>query len=120
MSGDIDMDVTPEMRLALDTAVAAHPKVVVDLTHARLIDSVGLGVLVRARNAARARHGELLLAGPSRFIQTVLRTMRLHTAFRMFDTVGHAVAAGGPVRPAAPDLAGYRGDGPVNHVHLCN
>lgn len=93
VSGDVDLDVSGELRAALDAAVEAQPYVVVDLTRAGTIDSAGLGTLVRARNAARRRAGELTLAGPSRFVQTVLRTMRLHTAFRMFPSVRQAIAA---------------------------
>jgi anti-anti-sigma factor len=91
--GDLDLDVAPGLRAALERATAARPYVVVDLSEAGVIDAAGLGALVRARNSARRRQGELLLAGPSRFVQTVLRTMRLHTAFRSFGTVEQAVAA---------------------------
>ncbi|MEV6842758.1 STAS domain-containing protein [Actinoplanes sp. NPDC051411] len=86
-------------RAAIDSAVACHPYVVVDLTHAGVIDAFGLGVLVRARNAARRREGELVLAGPSQFLQTVLRTVRLHTAFRTFNTVPQATTAVGGESP---------------------
>jgi anti-anti-sigma factor len=93
VTGEIDMAVAPELRSALEAAVGAHPNVIVDLSQAGVIDSAGLSTLVRARNAARRRQGQLLLAGPSRFVQTVLRTMRLHTAFRTFGTVQQAVLA---------------------------
>lgn len=100
VAADLDAGVADELRSMLETAVAARRYVVVDLTEAGTIDSAGLGALVRARNAARRRSGELILAGPSRFVQTVLRTMRLHTAFRTFPSVEQAVAA-------TPD-AGFR------------
>ena len=93
ITGDIDVEVVPELRTALESAVAARPQVVVDLARVRVIDAAGLGVLVRARQAARRRNGDLLLASPSRFVRTVLRTMRLHTAFRTFDTVQQAMTA---------------------------
>jgi len=92
VSGDIDMDVAAELRSGLEVALAAHSIVIVDLTDAGVIDSTGLGTLVRARNAARRNAGEVVLAGPSRFVQTVLHTMRLHTAFRVFDAVEQAIA----------------------------
>lgn len=93
IAGDINAGLAAELGSALETAAASRPYVIVDLTDAGKIDSPGLGILVRARHAARRHHGELLLAGASRFIQTVLRTMRLHTAFRMFATLRQAVAA---------------------------
>lgn len=93
VTGEIDIAVAPDLRSALEAAVVAQSNVIVDLSQAGVIDSAGLGTLVRARNAARRRQGELLLAGPSRFVQTVLRTMRLHTAFRTFGTVQQAITA---------------------------
>jgi anti-anti-sigma factor len=93
ITGNIDVDVVAELRTALDRAVAARPQVIVGLAQVRTIDPAGLGVLVRARRAARGRNGDLVLAGPSRFVRTVLRTMRLHTAFRTFGTVQQAMTA---------------------------
>ena len=93
VSGDADMDVVADLRAALDNAVALRPYVIVDLTATATIDSLGLGALVRGRNAARQRDGELLLVAPSPFVQAVLWSMRLHTAFRMFDTVPQAITA---------------------------
>ncbi|MET8147871.1 STAS domain-containing protein [Actinoplanes sp. NPDC049668] len=91
IAGDIDAGLAGELGSVLQTAAASRPYVIADLTDAGTIDPLGLGTLVRARHAARRHHGELLLAAPSRFIQTVLRTMRLHTAFRTFATLGQAV-----------------------------
>lgn len=93
VTGDIDMDVAADLDTAIESALAVDPNIVVDLTRAGTIDSAGLGALVRGRNAARRHEGELVLTGPSRFVQTVLRTMRLHTAFRVFATVEQAVVA---------------------------
>jgi anti-anti-sigma factor len=109
VSGDVDIDVVDELRVALEAAVAARAHVVVDLAGAGTIDSVGLGTLVRARQAARQRDGNLVLAAPSRFVLTVLRTMRLHTAFPAYETVPEALAAasaGGPSVVPPPHPAG--------------
>ncbi|MCA2219044.1 STAS domain-containing protein [Jidongwangia harbinensis] len=81
VAGDVDTGVVAELRAALETALAEHPRIIMDLTRAATIDSVGLGTVVRARQAARRRGGDLLLAAPSRFVQTVLHTMRLDGAF---------------------------------------
>lgn len=116
VTGDIDAAVVPQLRSALDAAVAARPQVVVGLTRAGVIDSAGLGVLVRARQAARRRGGDLLLAGPSRFVHTVLRTMRLHTAFPTFDTVPQALTAARAADVAGAAVSGGRDQrGVVGH-----
>ncbi len=108
IAGDINAGLAAELGSALETAAASRPYVIADLTEAGTIDSRGLGILVRARHAARRHHGELLLAGASRFIQTVLRTMRLHTAFRMFATLRQAVAAVDGGDGSAADLPRIR------------
>ncbi|GAB1692858.1 STAS domain-containing protein [Krasilnikovia sp. M28-CT-15] len=100
---DIDLDIADELRVALEMAVRERPRVVVDLTQAGTIDSAGLSTLVRARNAARHRNGTLLLAAPSRFVQTALRTMRLHTAFPTYGSVDQAVSAADGGRGAVAD-----------------
>ncbi|GAA2631647.1 anti-sigma-B factor antagonist [Paractinoplanes durhamensis] len=98
---DIDPEVVPELRVALDEAVRARPRVVVDLARVHVIEATGLGILVRARSAARQREGELVLAAPSRFVQTVLHTMRLHTAFPLYESADEAVEdAQEPISPA--------------------
>jgi anti-anti-sigma factor len=93
VAGDIDINVVAELRAALDAALAEHPRVIVDLAGAATIDSVGLGTVVRAHQAARRCGGDLLLAAPSRFIRTVLHTMRLDGALPIFDTVPQAMSA---------------------------
>ncbi|MFI6064235.1 STAS domain-containing protein [Micromonospora sp. NPDC051227] len=55
-------------------------------------DPTGLGLLVRAHPDARERGVTLCLAAPSRFIRTVLHTMRLDGAFPIFDSRDDALA----------------------------
>ena len=93
VTGDVDVDIVSELRDKLDEAVALRPVVIVDLTAAETVDSLCLSLLIRARNAARRRGGDVLLVVPSEFMLTVLRVQRLHDAFRAFDTVPQAITA---------------------------
>ncbi|MDT0532964.1 STAS domain-containing protein [Micromonospora sp. DSM 115977] len=111
-AGNVDVDTTDELRAALRHAVDVGGHVVVDLTRVRLIDAGGLALLVRAHRDARERGAVLCLAAPSRFIRTVLHTMRLDGLFPVFaspqeavrrlspggagDTAGLVAAAAGP------------------------
>ena len=45
VGGEVDMATAPELRAAVVGALAAHPRVVVDLTAARYFDSSGVRVL---------------------------------------------------------------------------
>ncbi|MEU4690052.1 STAS domain-containing protein [Actinoplanes sp. NPDC023714] len=93
VSGDVDLDTAVELWAVLEEAVSARPGVVVDLSDAGVVDSTGVGALVRGRNAARTRSGELVLAGPSTFLRTVLETMRLTSEFPTYATVDEAVGS---------------------------
>ncbi|MEW2383558.1 STAS domain-containing protein [Micromonospora sp. NPDC047707] len=72
---------TDALRAALAAAEEHAGRVTVDLSTVEHIDSAGLGLLVRARQEARQRGMELCLHAPSRFVLTVLHTMRLQAAF---------------------------------------
>lgn len=91
VTGDVDLDAAVELWSALEAAASSRLTVIVDLTAAGTVDSIGLGALVRGRNTVQRRQGELVLAGASPFLQAVLRTMRLATAFPVFRTVEHAL-----------------------------
>ncbi|MDG4782260.1 STAS domain-containing protein [Micromonospora sp. WMMD961] len=91
-AGDVDLDSGDTLRTALRHAADMGGHVVVDLSRVHLIDSTGLGHLVRAHRDARDRGATLCLAAPSRFIRTVLHTMRLDGAFPIFDSREDALA----------------------------
>ncbi|MEU9509764.1 STAS domain-containing protein [Micromonospora sp. NPDC048170] len=90
-AGDTDVDTADELRAALRQTVDVCGHVVVDLTRVHLIDADGLGLLVRAHRDARDRGAVLCLAAPSRFIRTVLHTMRLDGLFPIFASPEEAV-----------------------------
>ncbi|MEU1687710.1 STAS domain-containing protein [Micromonospora sp. NPDC005707] len=95
-----ETDSADRIRRALAEAATVGDRVLVDLTEVEVIDSAGLGLLVRARQEARRDGRRLCLVAPSRFVRTVLHTMRLDGVFAVFDS--RARALGGPVVAAAP------------------
>lgn len=103
--GDVDLATATQLRATLETALSAYPQVIVDLSHACVVDSVGLSVLVTARRTARLRGGDLLLAALSPRLRSVLHAARLSSAFITFDTVPQAMTAAlskaAPVQPGA-------------------
>ncbi|GIJ32832.1 STAS domain-containing protein [Micromonospora sediminimaris] len=88
---DLDPGTGDALRTALRAAFDVAGTVVVDLTHVQVIDSVGLGMLVRAHRDVREQGGRLCLAAPSRFIRTVLHTMKLDGVFPIFDSLDAAL-----------------------------
>lgn len=81
---DIDASFTQTLRDGLTTALNTSRYVVLDLHAVHLIDSAGLGMLVRAHQEAKRGDGSLSLAAPSRFVLTVLHTMRLDVIFSSY------------------------------------
>ncbi|WP_433385220.1 STAS domain-containing protein [Micromonospora sp. KLBMP9576] len=93
-------DMADELRAALRLAMDVPGHVVVDLTRVHLIDAGGLALLIRAHRDARDRGAVLCLAAPSRFILTVLHTMRVDGLFPVFASLAEAL------RLLAPGEAG--------------
>jgi anti-anti-sigma factor len=91
LQGQLDILYAHELRDVLVDAGTRHRNVVLDMRDVRLLDSTGLGQLVRARQAAERRGGRLCLAAPSAFILTVLDTMRLAPEFEIFPTAAEAL-----------------------------
>jgi anti-anti-sigma factor len=89
---DLDGRLAETLRAALTCAVDRRGHVVLDLADAATVDSTGLGLLVRVRQQARRRHATVCIVAPSRFVVTVLHTMRLDRAFPIFDDCPSALA----------------------------
>jgi anti-sigma B factor antagonist len=90
---DMDAGLVERLRDDVMRAAHAHAHIVVDLHAVEFIDSAGLGLLVRARQEAKQHDATFTLAAPSRFVLTVLHTMRLDGVFRSFPNHRAALAA---------------------------
>lgn len=101
---DIEADFAETLRDVLTDAVSTGRYVVLDLHAVHLIDSAGLGLLVRAHQQAKHRGGSLCLVEPSRYIRTVLHTMRLDTVFPTYPDEHSAFRAHG-----SPPADSHRG-----------
>lgn len=91
--GDVDVAAVPALRVALDRAVRARPRVIVDLARVSSIEALGLGTLGAGRRMARRRGGDLVLAAPAEVVRTALRSGRRHAEFAIFDTLPQAMTA---------------------------
>ncbi|MDG6110339.1 STAS domain-containing protein [Dactylosporangium aurantiacum] len=92
LTGDLDVAVADRLRDALTTACESGRHVVIDMSQVRLIDSTALGALVRAHQHSKHDGRTLCLVRPSRFVVTVLHTMRLLRIFPIFDSPSDATA----------------------------
>jgi len=76
-AGDFKRDMAP----ILD----GHPKVVLDLSRVRFVDSSGLGAFISCLRRLNARGGDLKLCGMSKTVRAVFELVRMH---RVFDILG--------------------------------
>jgi anti-sigma B factor antagonist len=73
VTGEVDATTAPTLGGALDALLrTGTTRVVLDLAATGLLDSTGIGVLVRANRHLRAAGGALALAGAPRIVRRVL------------------------------------------------
>jgi anti-anti-sigma factor len=79
--GELDLETAPQLGEVIMTAMMAsiHEKVIVDLRQTTIIDSQGLAVLLRARNAGQPRTRLVVLARPGGVVDRVLKASSLNT-----------------------------------------
>jgi anti-anti-sigma factor len=85
---DIVASEAQELRRRIFSIISEKPgKLVVDLEGVNAIDSIGLGVLISARNHLKKTGGELVVTNVSKDIYHLLRQMHLdrHIVFKSVD-----------------------------------
>lgn len=104
-----EVDPAEAVRRALAEAIELGDRLLVELAEVDVIDSAALGLLVRAHQEARQRGTSLCLVAPSRFVLTVLHTMRLDGLFPVFESRTAALSGSADpataIAPPPPDPA---------------
>ena len=95
VSGDIDLASSPEVRKVLLHEVRDNrkPRVVMNLSAVRYIDSSGVASLVEGLKASRDIGSRFILVGLSGPAREVLQLSRLVKVFEIYDTELEALAA---------------------------
>jgi anti-sigma B factor antagonist len=92
ITGEIDFSAIPEVRRAVEEAVATNPKrLLVDLSGVSFIASDGLGVLIEARHKADADGRKIDLIHPQPHILGLLRKTQLTRLFEIYETAEEAI-----------------------------
>jgi anti-sigma B factor antagonist len=82
------------MRQTFDDLLnAGQTSFVVDLAEVSMLDSSGIGLLVRCLTAAKQHSGSLKLLNPSKFSVQTLRMTGLLSLFELFDDEEKAVSS---------------------------
>ena len=95
VTGDIDLANSPAIRKALLREVKEKrtPRVVMNLSKVRYIDSSGVASLVEGLKAARDAGTRFILFGLSTTAREVLQLSRLLRIFEVYDNEEQALAA---------------------------
>jgi len=94
ISGDIDLANSPEVRKALLREVRENrtPRVVMNLSKVRYIDSSGVASLVEGLKASRDLGLRFILFGLSQSAREVLQLSRLLRIFEVYENEDQALA----------------------------
>jgi anti-sigma B factor antagonist len=92
--GDIDLANSPELRKALlkELKDARVPRVVMNMSRVRYIDSSGVASLVEGLKASRDVGSRFILFGLSPSAREVLQLSRLLKIFEVYDDEAQALA----------------------------
>lgn len=92
--GDLDIATAPILRGHLAALLSCgHQRLILDLASLDFIDSTGLGTLVGGLKRARARGGQLALAGTTGRTKKILRVTGLDKIFANYATAAEAIVA---------------------------
>ena len=95
LSGDIDFANTPAVRQSVLREIRERrsPRVVVNLTQVRHIDSAGVACLVEGLKASRDLGSRFILIGLSASSRKVLELLRLIKVFESYESEAQALAS---------------------------
>ncbi len=75
-----------------EAVVAGVNEVIVDLSRVRMVDSSGIGSLIRCHSAVSARGGKVRLVGANDMVRHAFRVTRLEKVFEFHDTLEDALS----------------------------
>ncbi|MCM4083812.1 STAS domain-containing protein [Paractinoplanes hotanensis] len=94
ITGDVEVSTVPELRVALQAALTQCAWIIVDLSRAGTVESLGLRTLLAGSGAAQRHGGALVFAAPPLLLRRRLRASR--QAVTVFDSVPQALSALSP------------------------
>ncbi len=93
LSGDIDLKHSPKLRELLQKKASAKtPKLLIDFSKVKYIDSSGLATLIEYFQSTRKYDGRVALFGMNDRVNSVFELVRLSEVFAMFKEEADAVA----------------------------
>ncbi len=95
LSGDVDLDSSPQLRTVLLESVREKREILVEMSAVSYIDSSGIASLVEAYQSARRDSTRFALVAVSDAAMRVLELARLEQVFCIHASITDALADGG-------------------------
>ena len=92
LSGDVDLDSSPQVRSVLLDSVRDKRVVLVEMSAVSYIDSSGVASLIEAYQTAKSLNTRFGIVGLSGAPLQVIQVAQLEKIFRMYPTVADGVA----------------------------
>ena len=92
LDGAIDLSNSHGLRTKLFERLAATPRLVLNMSGIRYVDSAGIATLVEVLKEARVLQKDFVLFGVGTTVRDVLRLTNMVRVFQIFDTEEHALA----------------------------
>jgi anti-sigma B factor antagonist len=95
LKGDLKIgDAVDALRQSVDDLLGGgDARLVLNITQVPMIDSSGIGILVRTLTSAKQRGGSVKLVNPSKLALQTLKIVGLLNLFEVFDDEAKAVAS---------------------------
>ena len=97
INGELDAFTAPVVRDALSDVIDT-PRLIIDLSHVRFLDSAGLGVLVGTVRRVRELGGHTILCEASRAVSRALTTVGMPRIVDIVASVGDAQRLAGSIQ----------------------
>jgi anti-sigma B factor antagonist len=94
ISGDVDLRASPLLRKQLFEALKEAPKVAINLTAIRYIDSSGIAVMIEALKESQRLKRQLVLFGMNGLVHDVFKLTHVIQIFKVVETEQQALEAG--------------------------
>jgi anti-sigma B factor antagonist len=93
---ELDAGNAAEFKREVGPVLEAAPKVVLDLSPLRFVDSSGLGAFISCLRKLNAKGGDVKLCAMSKQVRAVFELVRMHRIFDIYGTKEEAARAFAP------------------------
>ena len=90
---ELDASNAADFKRDMAPVLDEHPRLVLDLSRLRFVDSSGLGAFISCLRKLNAKGGDLKLCGMSKTVRAVFELVRMHRVFDILGTQDEAVRA---------------------------